>query len=530
MNSGWKHFVEHFITVPELKLTLDFSKVYCPEDQGQWKNERLFDLAAAELRAIESGEPVNSDENRMVGHYWLRNPELAPDKEIQTQISTSIATIEAFAADINSGRTTVSGSRVQSILLIGIGGSALGPMLLADIYRDRTRLPLFILDNTDPDGIQKILNEIPSLAHTLVIVTSKSGGTRETRNGMLLTEACFSRSGLKFENHAVAITGEGSALDNHASEKKWLARFPIWDWVGGRTSLWSAVGLLPAALQGIDIRNLLAGAAALDSATRTSELDNPALRMAHSWYHLGNGHGERMMVVLPYRDRLVLLARYLQQLVMESIGKRYDRSGKEVFQGLTVFGNKGSTDQHSYIQQLREGPDNFFAVFVDVLKDVEEWSKSKDTSLPVENGVSAGDYLEGFLLGTRAALADAGKGSITLSLPDCSEKSIGALIALFERAVGAYAAMIDINAYHQPGVEAGKKAAEEVIESLQKLRSSSNSFRDPISLNDLVTSLNDPGISKELVFKLLQRMEANGEVLSERAETLDGWKYNFCRK
>jgi glucose-6-phosphate isomerase len=165
------------------------------------------------------------------------------------------------------------------------------------------------------------------------------------------------------------------------------------------------------------------------------------------------------MVVLPYKDSLLLFSRYLQQLVMESLGKRLDLHGHRVDQGLTVYGNKGSTDQHAYVQQLRDGVSDFFAAFVRVLEPGGEPQE-------VEPGVTAGDYLHGLLLGTRAALAENGRASLTITVERVDARAVGALIALFERAVGLYALLIGVNAYHQPGVEAGKKAAAGLL-SLQ---------------------------------------------------------------
>ena len=211
------------------------------------------------------------------------------------------------------------------------------------------------------------------LGQTLAVVISKSGGTPETRNGMVEARAAYERAGLDFAAHAVAITGEGSALHRTAVSDGWLQTFPMWDWVGGRTSELSAVGLLPAALQGLDIHGLLAGAKACDEATRNPvSRENPAAQLALMWYFLGEGRGAKDMVVLPYKDRLELLSKYLQQLVMESLGKELDLDGRVVHQGLAVYGNKGSTDQHAYVQQLRDGVANFFAVFIEVLKDREE--------------------------------------------------------------------------------------------------------------------------------------------------------------
>src|SRR5947207_326459 len=169
------------------------------------------------------------------------------------------------------------------------------------------------------------------------------------------------------------------------------------------------------------------------------------------------------MVILPYKERLAVFSKYLQQLVMESLGKKEDLDSKVVHQGIAVYGNKGSTDQHAYVQQLRDGVMNFFVTFIEVLKD------RKDPSREVDPGATSGDYLVGFMLGTRRALYESGRPSITLTLDEVSARSIGVLIAVFERAVGFYGSLVNINAYHQPGVEAGKKAATEVLDLQQKI-------------------------------------------------------------
>jgi glucose-6-phosphate isomerase len=296
----------------------------------------------------------------------------------------------------------------------------------------------------------------------------------------------------------------------------------MWDWVGGRTSVLSAVGLLPAALQGIDIDGLLAGAARCDRVTRLPETRrNPAALMALMWYHATGGAGRRDLVVLPYKDRLLLLSRYLQQLIMESIGKERDLAGRLVNQGLTVYGNKGATDQHAYVQQLREGVDNFFVTFIEVLRDRD------GLSLPVEPGATSGDYLAGFLQGTREALSEAGRESMTITVTQVDAAAVGALIALFERAVGLYAQLTGINAYHQPGVEAGKKAAGQVL-TLQKkvvalLRGAPG---QAYTAEEIAAALGHPE-KVEQVFRLLLHLGANLDhgIRMERTEPL--WQSRF---
>ena len=401
-------------------------------------------------------------------------------------------------------------------MIIGIGGSALGPQLAADaLGTEADRLQPYFFDNTDPDGFDRVLGRLSGhLKETMVLVISKSGGTRETRNGMLEAQVAWERAGLDFAKHAVAITGAGSELERVASG--WLARFPMWDWVGGRTSETSTVGLLPAALQGLDVDALLAGAREMDKATRVRDpLKNPAALMALMWHHASKGVGAKDLVVLPYKDRLLLMSRYLQQLVMESLGKEKDLEGKKVEQGLSVYGNKGSTDQHAYVQQLRDGVPNHFVLFLEVLKD------RSGPALEVEPGITSGDYLQGFLLGTRAALAEKGRESMTLSLPEVNARTLGALIALFERTVGLYGTLINVNAYHQPGVEAGKKAAEAVL-AVQKQVMAGLSEK-PQTATQLAASAGIEDV--ETAFHCLRHLAANGRIRREAGERITGDRF-----
>ncbi len=405
--------------------------------------------ALVHLEELEGGGIANPDEGRRVGHFWLRDAALAPDGLGDVIEACRLRVVE-FAAGIRSE------GRFDTVLQVGIGGSALGPQLLSDALPGEG-LDLAFLDNTDPEGIDRVLGGL-DLGRTLVLVVSKSGGTRETRNGMLEVRAACERAGLEFAERAVAVTCEDSQLDRLAAREGWIARFPLWDWVGGRFSVTSAVGLLPAALAGRDIDGLLAGAFAMDRWGRAPAARNPAVLLAASWLEATEGRALRSMVVLPYRDRLVLWPRYLQQLIMESLGKRLDLQGRVVHQGLTVYGNKGSTDQHAYVQQLREGPDDHFICFVASLQ-----SGRASPDIEVEPGITTADYLRGFFLGTRRAVSEAGRKNLSLVLDRLDARSLGALIALHERAVGLYAAMVGINAYHQPGVEAGQVAAGEVL-------------------------------------------------------------------
>lgn len=514
----WQRYQKYLSRIPALGLTLDVSRMgFAP---GSLDGLDLAMVTAfQQMDELEKGAIANPDEQRMVGHYWLRNPDLAPTPAIAAEIRKTVADVKAFAADVHGGRVRPpSVPRYTGVLCIGIGGSALGPMFVADALGDPAtdKMRVDFIDNTDPDGIARTLRRLAGrLPETLCVVASKSGGTPETRNGMLLVADAYRAAGLHFPAHAVAITMPGSKMDQIATAEGWLARFPMYDWVGGRTSELSAVGLLPAALQGLDVDGLLAGAAACDDATRAHDLKtNPAAVMALMWHHATGGKGKKDMVVLPYKDRLLLFSRYLQQLVMESIGKQLDLKGNRVEQGLTVYGNKGSTDQHAYVQQLREGVPNFFAVFVRVLED-------GGSPLEVEPGATAGDFLHGFLLGTRSALYENGRESMTITIPRVDARTVGGLIALFERAVGLYASLVGINAYHQPGVEAGKKAAASVLALQGKVLAALSDA--PQTAEQVAAAAGAPD-AVESVFLLLEHLAANG-----RARVADEAKGTFSR-
>jgi glucose-6-phosphate isomerase len=499
----WQRFCDLRVADAELGFALDVSGVDF-DAAALDALDPAMDRALAAMEALEGGAIANPDEQRMVGHYWLRAPDLAPTDDIRQAIVDTREAIAAFATSVHGGRIIAEGGAFEHVLHIGIGGSALGPQLVADALGNGDRLQVHFIDNTDPDGFDRVLAQLRGvLDRTLVTVVSKSGGTPEPRNAMLEVRAAYERAGIPHAPHFVAVTMPGSRLDEIAQTEGWLKRFPMWDWVGGRTSVMSAVGLLPAALQGLDVNGLLEGAAAMDRLTRVRDWRrNPAALLAAMWHIVGDGRGGKDMVILPYKDRLLLMSRYLQQLVMESLGKELDRSGAIVHQGLAVYGNKGSTDQHAYVQQLREGIPNFFVTFIQVLRDRGE------ASAEMEPGITAGDYLRGFLQGTREALRDNGRQSITITIDDVTAPTLGALIALYERTVGLYAELIDVNAYHQPGVEAGKKAAADVLDLQQCVVAHLQSADGPLSAESIAAAVGRPGAA-ETIYTILAHLAAN---------------------
>ena len=497
----WQRFCELLWFHDDLGVWLDISRMHLNLSDLEGLRPG-FDQAFRSMAALEAGSIANADEQRQVGHYWLRQPQLAPDADVQSHIALEVDQIEAFCRSVlNKEITAPNGQPFTDVLWIGIGGSALGPLLMVRALQEEgAGLPFHFFDNVDPNGMSRVLAGIgEALPTTLVITVSKSGGTPEPHLGMEQARHRLEACGGRWAGQAVAITMANSKLDQKASEEGWLKRFDMFDWVGGRTSITSAVGLVPGALIGSEIREFLAGAAQMDEATRVCDVQrNPAALMAASWYVAGEGRGLRDMVVLPYRDRLEVFSRYLQQLVMESLGKRLDRDGNVVHQGIAVYGNKGSTDQHAYVQQLRDGVDNFFVTFIEVLRDSKE--------IPEINGEYPGDFLDGFLQGTRSALTEGGRQSISISMRQFDARRLGALIALFERAVGLYGELVNINAYHQPGVEAGKKAAAAIL-SLQGEVEKVLADGQARSVNEVQSAIGEGTV--EVVFWILRHLTAN---------------------
>jgi glucose-6-phosphate isomerase len=501
----WQRYQDWLYHHEGLGFYLDVSRMRFDDDFVA-ELQPKFEQAFADMKALENGAIANPDENRMVGHYWLRNPDLAPTPELKQEIVETLEQVHTFARKVHSGEIhPPNAAKFTDVLSLGIGGSALGPQFVSEALAPlNPPMQIHFIDNTDPAGIDRTLTELKErLATTLVIIISKSGGTPETRNGMLEVKHAYEEQGLEFAKFAIATTGHNSNLENIAKSEGWLATFPMHDWVGGRTSEMSAVGLLPAALQGVDIDAMLAGAREMDEATRVPNLkENPSALLALAWYAAGNGKGEKDMVVLPYKDSLLLFSRYLQQLVMESLGKEKDLDGNTVYQGIAVYGNKGSTDQHAYVQQLREGVPNFFMTFIEVLKDRE------GHSIEVESGVTSGDYLSGLLQGTRQALYENHRDSITVTIPEVNSRTVGALIALYDRAVGFYASLVNINAYHQPGVEAGKKAAAAILDLQRRVVGVLRETGEPLSLSVLAEKAGSPE-QIEAIYKIVRHLHSN---------------------
>jgi glucose-6-phosphate isomerase len=372
------------------------------------------------------------------------------------------------------------GQAHDHVLILGIGGSALGTKALLSALRKpawnelddegRDFFPrLTVLENVDPTTIGAALQRIDP-RRVLVNVISKSGGTAETMAQYLVVRAWLEDAlGGAAHRHLVFTTDPTRGALREIAARDGVATLSVPPAVGGRFSVLSPVGLLPAALVGIDIAELLAGARRAIERAETDDLrGNPAALYAALHWAADAELGARIHVLMPYSDRLREFAEWYRQLWAESLGKRVDRAGREVHVGPTPVGAIGATDQHSQVQLFMEGPFDkiiTFAVVEDLGEDVKIPSPPRDVpgSVPLPGDL---DYLAGHTMGellraewtaTATALAQMGRMSCTLRLPDLSAATVGEAIMFYQLATGYAGVWYGVDPFDQPGVELGKR-------------------------------------------------------------------------
>ncbi|HEX6134715.1 MAG TPA: glucose-6-phosphate isomerase [Longimicrobiales bacterium] len=366
------------------------------------------------------------------------------------------------------------GQAYDTIVVLGIGGSALGTIALQNALlrphwneldgEARDYFPrLYVLDNVDPSTIGPLLDRLDPRT-TLYNVISKSGATAETMAQFMIVRERL-RAALDddhYRSHLIFTTDPERGVLRRLAAEEGIATLPVPPNVGGRFSVLSAVGLLPAALAGIDIEALLAGAAAMDERCRTDDLfANPAAMFAGLQHLADTEHAASVHVMMAYTDRLYSIADWFRQLWAESLGKQQDRSGAEVFRGPTPVKALGATDQHSQVQLYIEGP------FDKTITFLTSRELPGDVAIPViYDSVDELAYLGGRTLGelldaerqaTAAALASRGRMNMTIELPRIDAHSLGQLLMLLQIATVYAGALYGVDPLDQPGVELGKQ-------------------------------------------------------------------------
>ncbi len=360
--------------------------------------------------------------------------------------------------------------KFESVVVLGIGGSALGIHTLKEAFGNSfsEKTPaLYILDNIDPSLIAECRARI-NLSKTLFLVITKSGSTPETISQYFYFKDEVEKAGLPIKDHFVFITDPENGFLRKEAERENVTSFPVPENVGGRFSVLTSVGLLPALLLGIDAEKLLSGAIKMkNSFLSRSFADNLPFQIAAIQYLLSK-KGKTITVMMPYAEKLFRFADWYRQLLAESIGKARDEKGKEVHVGITPVNALGATDQHSQSQLYMEGPFDKLIMFLEV-EDLTE----KPLPIPVPgNGEKEFHYLKGVDFGsllrtekraTSDALTKADRPNITLRIPKIDEENLGALFLLFEGSVAFLGEFFGINAFDQPGVELSKKLTKEYL-------------------------------------------------------------------
>ena len=364
------------------------------------------------------------------------------------------------------------GQAYDHVLVLGIGGSALGTRALLSALRPpawnelddegREFFPrLTILDNVDPSTVAAALRRIDP-RKVLVNVISKSGGTAETMAQYLIVRAWLEEAlGEKAHRHIVFTTDPAKGALRAMAEKEGIATLEVPSDVGGRFSVLSPVGLLPAALVGIDVEGLLAGARrAVERGMEPEFSRNPAALWSALQWAADAHHGARVHVLMPYSDRLKHLADWYVQLWAESLGKARDRAGKEAFTGPTPLSAVGATDQHSQVQLFMEGPFDKTITFIALNDHGGDVAIPARADLPPDlaylPGKSLGQLLNAEFEATAAALAERGRMSSVLRLPALSAEAMGELLMFFQVATGFAGVWYGVDPFDQPGVELGK--------------------------------------------------------------------------
>ena len=362
--------------------------------------------------------------------------------------------------------------RFDNVVVLGIGGSALGTLAIATacthpFYNllpdgERPGPRLFVMDNVDPAQFAGLLHVV-DVGRTLFIVISKSGETAETMTQFLICRGLLQKAlGKDYARNVVAITDTAKGFLRPIADQEGYETFPVPDGVGGRFSVLSAVGLLPLALVGVDIAELLAGAAAMDKRCLTDDLrGNPAF-MAAAIQMIFYDRGKPMSVMMPYSQALRDVADWYRQLWAESLGKIRTRGQKQEFVGPTPIKALGVTDQHSQVQLYREGPND--KVFT--LLGVGDFGVNLHIPRAFEKteGVSyLGDHTMAELMdaerrATTYALTVSHRPNATIIVPKVCEHTVGQLLYMLEVQTSFAGEMLGINPYDQPGVEAGKVA------------------------------------------------------------------------
>ena len=370
--------------------------------------------------------------------------------------STLLRSINKFANDQKRHKW-------ENIVVLGIGGSALGLIAIRDalIPKFRQKPRLFVIDNIDPDHTAEIFSGI-NFSKTLFVIISKSGTTTEPMLLYGIVKEKLMKKHRNYQKHFVFITDSKKGLLRKIGKKESITMLDVPSKVGGRFSVLSSVGLVPAVLAGVDVNGLLKGARMMRELIKSSVAEtNPALILAALQYLLDKKRGKSITVLMPYSNALVEVGDWYRQLLAESIGKN-EESGPTPIKAL------GTTDQHSQLQLYTEGPNDKFIIFFRVLKHTSDLKLGE--VLPEEigylNNKKMSHVIDAAYHGTAESLAHHKRPNVTIELPKINAQNLGALFMLFEFQVAILGLLYKVDAFNQPGVEHSKQITKKLLSEL----------------------------------------------------------------
>lgn len=463
-------------------ILFDYSKNLCTEKTL----DLLIDLAKdnqleQKISALFQGDTVNKSENRAALHTALRDlsttPILHQQKNIKEEIHSCLGIMEKWSAQLREKNWRGStGKAITDVVHIGIGGSHLGPQTVIEALKHTTDeiVKTHFIAALDEQPLQQLLKKLKPET-TLFIVVSKTFTTYETLANAILAKQWLSSSLKNIQSHLIAVTQFPERAIEFGIAKEFI--LPLWEWVGGRYSLWSAVGLVIAIALGMDeFKNLLQGAAAMDQHFKTSHLKNnlPVIfALLDLW--LINFFNTNTLAVLPYNHSLRLLPSHLQQLLMESNGKSIQQNLKPVNYSSSpiVWGGNGSEGQHAYFQLFFQGTHVTPIDFIIALDN----NSSSQQSLFASCIAQSQTLMQGNLQQPELLPYQKIKGNQpnnTFVLPELNSYTLGALLAFYEHRTFVQAAIWNINPFDQWGVEQGKRNYKSLLEILKSSKSEQN--------------------------------------------------------
>ncbi len=493
---AWKALEEHFKEIEDVKMQHLFAddlaraksfKIEWQDFYLDYSKNRISEktisllLQLAEevnlkqaINAQFEGEKINETENREVLHTALRDL-----GNMKPEVKETLQKMKSFSEDlINENRKGFTGKRITDVVNIGIGGSDLGPDMVTEALQYyKNRLKTHYISNVDGDHVQEILKKVDRET-TLFIIVSKTFTTQETLTNATTVRKWFLKKGKEkdISKHFVAVSTNLKAVEEFGISSENI--FPMWDWVGGRFSLWSAVGLSTCCAIGYsNFEALLKGAHKMDSHFKDSEFKNNIpvlLALLSVWYN--NFFKAESEAVIPYSQYLTKLVSYLQQAVMESNGKSVDRNGETVDYetGNIIWGSTGTNAQHAFFQLIHQGTKLIPADFIVFAESLYENQDHQNKLL-----ANCFAQTEALLEGTFGSKTDnnfkvfnGNKPTNTILIKKLSPSTLGSLIAMYEHKIYVQGIIWNIFSYDQWGVELGKKVATETLSALEKGKNS----------------------------------------------------------